>query len=145
MRTDTHTYRPRPKAVVTRYMSRIRGKDTVIERKLGLAMWKEGLRYRKQFSVPGRPDFAFIGPRVAVFCDSRFWHGYGWMTGAKQAIKKNRAYWIPKIERNIARDAEVNRQLAEYGWTVIRFWDDEILNKTDECVNRVRAALRALG
>lgn len=24
------------------------------------------------------PDIAFIGKRVAVFCDSEFWHGYDW-------------------------------------------------------------------
>ena len=122
-------------------MSRIRGKDTAIERKLGSAMWKAGLRYRKQLNIPGKPDFAFVGARLAVFCDSHFWHGYGWMDGAKQAIKTNRHFWVPKIERNIARDAEVNRTLSAEGWTVLRFWEDEILTKTEVCMERVRHVL----
>ena len=141
MATDASVYQPRPKAVVSRYMSRIRGKDTAIERKLGSAMWKAGLRYRKQLKIPGKPDFAFVGARLAVFCDSLYWHGYGWTDGAKQAIKKNRHFWVPKIERNIARDAEVNRILTADGWTVLRFWEDEILTNTAACVERVRDVL----
>ena len=106
-------------------------------------MWKVGLRYRKQGKLPGRPDFVFRRARVVVFCDSEFWHGYGWGTGARQSFKKNRNFWISKIERNIARDEEVNRQLKADGWTVLRFWENEILNDTDSCVSQVKTALRA--
>ena len=126
-------------------MSRIRAKDTAIERKLGSTMWKAGLRYRKQLNIIGKPDFAFIGAHVAVFCDSRFWHGYGWVDGAKQAIRKNRAFWITKIERSIARDEEVNQALTADGWIVLRFWEDEILTETGACVDRIKAALSVSG
>ena len=84
-------------------MSRIRSKDTQIEVKLRKELWSRGLRYRKNVrSVPGKPDVAFIGKKVAVFCDSEFWHGYDWDV-RKAAIKTNREYWIPKIERNMER------------------------------------------
>ena len=122
-------------------MSRIRGRDTVIERTLGSAIWKAGLRYRKQGKLPGRPDFVFHRARVVVFCDSEFWHGYGWESGAQQSLKKNRHFWISKIERNIARDKEVNRQLEQEGWTVLRFWENEILNDTDSCVSQIETSI----
>ena len=40
----------------------------------------------------------------------------------QEKLKRNRDYWIAKIEENIARDARVDRQLDELGWTPIHFW-----------------------
>jgi DNA mismatch endonuclease, patch repair protein len=118
-------------------MSRIRGAGSVIERRLGRALWQAGIRYRKQYArVPGRPDFAVVWARVAIFCDSSFWHGRKWPEAAKK-IKTNRDFWIPKIERNIARDKEVNMLLTRQGWRHVRFWDDQILVHTDRCVRKV--------
>ena len=108
-------------------------------------MWQAGLRYRKQLKVPGKPDFAFVGPRVAVFCDSHFWHGYGWSDGARDAIKKNREFWSKKIEGNMARDAEVNRRLEAAGWTVLRFWEHEILQDAETCIQRIKTVLASTG
>jgi DNA mismatch endonuclease (patch repair protein) len=133
-------YRPRPKEVVSRTMSRIRGKDTGIERALAMAMWRQGLRYRKHYKAPGTPDFAFPGVKVAVFCDSAFWHGRDWPK-LKEQIRANRNFWLPKIERNIARDAEVNRLLASEGWVVLRFWDDEIERDPEGCARKVLEAV----
>lgn len=106
-------------------------------------MWAAGLRYRKQYrKLPGRPDFVLVGARVAVFCDSSFWHGRGW-PGAAAAFRSNREFWIPKIERNIARDVEVNKALKKAGWLVLRFWDEDILSSPNKCAKRVlNAALK---
>ena len=109
----------------------------MIETLLGRAMWAAGLRYRKQYGrVPGRPDFVIVRCKIAVFCDSSFWHGRNWTRAAK-AIKSNREFWIPKIERNIARDKAVNRALRQRGWRVLRFWDDEIIAKAAQCAGRI--------
>ena len=125
------------------HMSRVRSSGSEIERVLGTALWKSGIRYRKQYKrVPGRPDFALVSARIAIFCDSSFWHGRGW-PGAASAIKTNREFWLPKIEGNIRRDIEVNASLSRLGWTVIRFWDDEILKRADACVTKVQRALAA--
>ncbi len=131
----------RPKEVVSYNMSRIRGSGSVIEKKLGGAMFRLGLRYRKQYPIFGRPDFAFPSAKVAVFCDSAFWHGRNWET-AKDEIKVNREFWIPKIERNMKRDSEVNRRLEAEGWKVVRFWDDEIFEDSDACASSVRRLIR---
>lgn len=122
-------------------MSRVRSTGSVIESRLGRAMWATGLRYRKQYvKMPGRPDFVIVRSKIAVFCDSSFWHGRNWPRAA-QAIKSNREFWIPKIERNIARDKAVNRALRELGWKVLRFWDDQIFGGAERCAQRVLDAV----
>ncbi len=93
-------------------MSRIRCRDTKTEVELRKELWSRGLRYRKNVkNIPGKPDIAFIGKKVAVFCDSEFWHGYDW-EHRKDDIKTRREFWIPKIERNIERDQEVSISLT---------------------------------
>ena len=122
-------------------MSHVRSKDTEIEQLLRKELWARGLRYRKNVSsVTGKPDIAFIGKKVAVFCDSEFWHGYNWEE-RKLDFKSHQDFWIPKIERNIARDQEVNERLKEQGWLVLRFWGKEIKKDPAACADKVLEAL----
>ena len=91
-------------------MQAIRSKDTSIEVALRTALWHRGIRYRKNYNqLPGKPDIAITKHKIAVFCDSDYWHGYDW-ENRHQKIKSNRDYWIPKIERNMARDKKVNNK-----------------------------------
>lgn len=123
-------------------MSRIRCKDTKIEVMLRKELWSRGLRYRKNVkTVPGKPDIAFIGKKVAVFCDSEFWHGYDW-ENRKNTIKTNREFWINKIERNIQRDSEVNQMLTEQGWTILRFWGNDIKKNLSGCADRIEETVK---
>lgn len=118
-------------------MSRIRSKNTSIEQLLGRAMWILGLRYRKNDkTIFGKPDFVFKGKKVAVFCDSEFWHGK-YLLEQKYIPKSNAEYWIPKLERNIERDKQVNAELELAGWTVIRFWEKDIRKHAEECARKV--------
>lgn len=122
-------------------MQAIKSKDTKIEVSLRNALWHLGIRYGKNYkNLPGKPDIAITKYRIAVFCDSDFWHGYDWET-RHQRIKSNREYWIPKIERNMQRDKEVTAQLQEAGWVVLRFWEWQIKKDLDECVNLVVRAI----
>ncbi|MEI6784217.1 MAG: DNA mismatch endonuclease Vsr [Verrucomicrobiota bacterium] len=109
-----------------RKMASIRASGSQIERALGSALWRAGGRYRRQYRVPGRPDFVLVAQRIAVFCDSNFWHGYRWGKRFQATLKKNRTFWIRKIEANRRRDRRVNRRLRSLGWTVLRFWEHEI-------------------
>lgn len=123
-------------------MRAIKSRDTSIELLLRKALWKNGVRYRKNYKrLPGKPDIAITKHKIAVFCDSDFWHGYDW-ENRNQRIKSNRDYWIPKIERNMARDKEVNEALAREGWTVLRFWEQKIRKDLDSCVEEVLTAVR---
>ena len=84
-------------------MQAIRSKDTTIELALRKALWKKGIRYRKNYKgLIGKPDIVITKYRIVVFCDSDFWHGYDW-DNRKSRIKSNQEYWIPKIERNMIK------------------------------------------
>jgi DNA mismatch endonuclease (patch repair protein) len=126
-------------------MKQVRSKDSQIELLLRKALWRRGLRYRKNVKgIEGKPDIAFIGKKVAVFCDSEFWHGHDWES-RKDDFKSRREYWIPKIERNMVRDVEVNAALEYDGWTVIRFWGKEILKDAERCADVVEETLKCKG
>lgn len=124
-------------------MRQVKNKDSAIEITLRKELWKRGIRYRKNVSkVFGKPDLAFIGKKVAVFCDSEFWHGYDWENKQKE-IKSRREFWIPKIERNMARDREVNERLESEGWVVLRFWGKEIKKDVSACAEIIENTLEA--
>ena len=125
-------------------MSRVRSTNTTIERIFADELDRRGITtYKKNDrSVFGIPDFVFKARKVAVFCDSEFWHGYNW-DEAKLAIKSNREFWITKIEGNIKRDAKVTVKLKAEGWRVLRFWEWQIEKTLSECVNEVEKSLRA--
>ena len=123
-------------------MSRVKNKNSQIELLLRKALWKKSLRYRKNVKdVYGHPDIAFISKKIAIFCDSEFWHGYDW-ENRKHDFKVRQEFWIPKIERNIERDKEVNEKLEQDGWTVLRFWGKEIKKNLDQCVETVEKAVK---
>ena len=120
-----------------------KGSGTKPEIALAKAMWAAGYRYRKNDKlVFGKPDFTYKRYRVAVFVDGEFWHGKDWDT-YRHDFKSNQAFWLAKIERNRARDAEVNAQLQSEGWTVLRFWAKDVHKKTADCVAAVAAAIEA--
>ncbi|TDP53717.1 very short patch repair endonuclease [Aminicella lysinilytica] len=123
-------------------MKMVKSKDTKIEVPLRKELWSRGLRYRKNVKgIIGKPDIAFIGKKVAVFCDSEFWHGYDWQN-RKNDFKSNQEFWIPKIERNIERDVEVTTELEKQGWIVVRFWGNEIQKDLIDCADRIERILK---
>lgn len=126
-----------------RNMSRIRGKDTSIEVALRKALWRKGYRFRKNYKeLPGSPDIAITRYKIAVFCDSEFFHGKDWdVLKTKLEKGKNPGYWIKKIQRNMERDQEKDKMLRFEGWTVIHFWGKDILKNTDECVKVIEEAI----
>ncbi|AQU05224.1 very short patch repair endonuclease [Dehalococcoides mccartyi] len=118
-------------------MKAIKYKDSLIEVTLRKSLWNQGYRYRKNYSkLPGKPDIALTKYKIAIFCDSEFWHGYDWET-RKTDIKSNQLFWINKIERNIERDKEVNSELEKFGWKVIRFWGRDIKKELNECLTKI--------
>lgn len=124
-----------------RNMQAIHSKDTTIELLLRKALWERGVRYRKNYKkLIGKPDIAITKYKIAVFCDSDYWHGYDW-ENRNQRIKSNRDYWVPKIERNMARDREVTEALQRDGWLVLRFWEWQIRKHLSECVELVLQAI----
>lgn len=120
----------------SKIMSKIRGKNTKPELLFRKALWHKGVRYRVNSKLPGKPDVSIKKHKLAIFIDGEFWHGYNWDERV-ETIKSNRKFWIPKIERNIQRDQEVNEMLSSLGFTIFRFWSNEVLNDLDKCINEV--------
>ena len=123
-------------------MKQVKNKDSKIEVALRKELWNRGLRYQKNAtSIFGKPDLVFKGKKVAVFCDSEFWHGYNWEE-RKKDFKSHQEFWIPKIERNMERDKEVTAELQRQGWTVLRFWGKEIKKNVCGCADIIEKAVR---
>lgn len=122
-------------------MRRIKSQDTSIEIKLRKELWHKGYRYQKNCKkIFGKPDICFKGKKIAIFCDSEFWHGK-YLMDKKYIPATNQSYWIPKIERNIERDKEVNFCLAEQGWIVLRFWQKDIEKNMEMCIKQIENTL----
>ena len=117
-------------------MQAIRSKDTKIEIKLRKAIWHANIRYRKNVKVLNcHPDIVIKKYKLAIFCDGDFWHG---KDSERYTIKNNNKFWNEKIKRNKERDLENTIALRDAGWTVLRFWEDEINRDLDNCVRIVR-------
>ncbi len=118
-------------------MGKIRGKNTQPELAFRKALWNAGYRYRVDYKkLMGRPDIAMKKYKTVIFIDGEFWHGHNWEE-RKHKIKSNREFWIPKIERNMQRDKEVNAELKRLGYRVFRFWEKEVKKELDTCLLHV--------
>lgn len=124
-------------------MSHIRGKDTSIEVRLRKKLWDRGYRFRKNFKeLPGSPDICITRYKIAIFCDSEFFHGKDWEVLRPKVEKGNNgAYWAKKIQENMIRDDEVDKKLNFLGWTVIHFWGEDILKNIEECIKVIEETL----
>lgn len=134
---------PRDKEIISKNMRHIRSKDTSIEVKLRKELWHKGYRYRKNYKeLPGSPDIVLTKYKIAIFCDSEFFHGKDWeVLKARLAKGSNPDYWIKKIERNRDSDMENDKKLLFLGWTVIHFWGKDILRNIDECIRVIEETI----
>ena len=117
-------------------MQHIKSSNTKIEVLLRKALWKKGYRYRKNYKkLPGKPDIVLTKYKIAIFCDGEFFHGKDWEILKPRLEKGNSSeYWVSKISKNRKHDDEINKELLFLGWTVIRFWGNDIKKNTDECI-----------
>jgi DNA mismatch endonuclease, patch repair protein len=131
------------KKVRSRVMSTIRSRaNQSTELKLAAIFRANRLTgWRRHMPLLGKPDFVFSKQRVAIFVDGCFWHGC-----PKHGRKpdSNKSYWLPKLERNRARDKQVTKQLRNLGWIVLRIWHHELDNEArvlQRCLSVLRSGL----
>lgn len=121
-------------------MQNIRSTGTKPERMIMEALKKHGIYFAAYVSkITGKPDIVFRRKKVAVFIDSDFWHGH-----PERCImpKTNPDYWSQKIAGNRKRDEQVNKELSDNGWTVIRLWEYDIKHNFEQSLNVI---LKAIG
>jgi DNA (cytosine-5)-methyltransferase 1 len=123
---------------------KVKSRDTGPEMLLRKALWKKGFRYRVCVEgMTGKPDIVFEAKKIAVFVDGDFWHGIQWRKRNLDSLEDQfrdapkRSYWLTKIRRNMNRDCEVTRSLLSEGWTILRFWESDIVKDIDKCVEVV--------
>jgi len=138
----------RDPAVTSRIMAAVHSTGTRPEMTLRRALFRRGLRYRVRTTVPGKPDVVFPGARVACFVDGAFWHGGGWKERGYASMESQFEgsprgdWWIAKIRGNVERDRRVTSALEADGWTVLRFWDTEVMADPEQVAARVEAVVR---
>jgi DNA mismatch endonuclease (patch repair protein) len=108
----------------SKIMSAIRSENTKPEMALRRALWSRGLRFRIHYGNE-KIDIAFPSQKIAVFVDGCFWHGCPLHS---HIPKSNKEYWLPKLKKNMERDKETTKKLATESWTVLRFWEHELLD-----------------
>jgi DNA mismatch endonuclease (patch repair protein) len=120
-------------------MSRIKGKNTGLEKTIRSELHRKGLRFRKHVKkLLGTPDIVFRKAKVVVFIDGDFWHGYRF-NGWKQRVSN---FWQKKISGNVLRDKRNHKRLKNEGWSVIRFWQNEIERDHKACIKKIEAVLQ---
>lgn len=123
----------------TKNMKAIRSSETKIEQLLRKALWHEGIRYRKNYNkLIGKPDIVITKYQIAIFCDGDFWHG---KNSCENIVASNKEYWSEKIKKNKERDLETTMTLRDNGWTVLRFWESDIKNNIEECMQEIKNCL----
>ncbi len=123
-------------------MQKIKSIRTGPEISLQKSLRKKGIKFKINYrNLPGNPDIVLFNKKIAIFVDGEFWHGYQWEE-KKKKITGNRAYWIPKIERTIARDKGNNRKLRKAGWEVVRFWQHQITKDLPKCIEKIKRIMK---
>ena len=112
-------------ATRSRVMSRIRGKDTAPEITVRRLLHRHGFRFRlHRKDLPGCPDIVLPKLQVVVFVHGCFWHQHECKLG--KLPRSRRSYWLPKMNRNRARDALAVGKLKRLGWRVIVVWECQL-------------------
>jgi len=130
------------KEITSEIMSKIKGKNTKPELILRKALWHSGLKgYRLHWKkVPGKPDIAFPGKKIAIFVNGCYWHR---CPICKPSFPKtHQEFWSNKFKNNIERDKTKINELQNSGWIVIVIWECELKNDIDNCINRIKEALK---
>ncbi len=130
-------------ANVRKSMQGNKGRNTKPELVIRERLRAAGIKgYRLQWNVPGKPDIAWPGKRVAIFVNGCFWHRHEGCAMATMP-KSNIEYWTVKFERNVNRDAENTAKLKEAGWTVHTVWECELApNKIDATLDKLIPLLK---
>jgi DNA mismatch endonuclease, patch repair protein len=113
--------------VRSKIMASVRTSGGTTERKMEKLLRLRGIRgFKKQWPIAGKPDFAWLKPKVALFVDGCFWHG---CPRCNRPSKSNLKFWTSKIVSNRRRDLRVSRKLRRDGWSVLRVWECRIEEK----------------
>lgn len=128
-------------------MSKVRNRDGKAEMLLRKELWSLGLRYRLHSKIlVGKPDIVFASKKLVVFVDGDFWHGRPLieegLMGLRRGIRSVRFdWWAAKIQRTVDRDKQVNNELANSGWKVMRYWESDVLRNPQFIASQIKQTI----
>jgi len=127
---------------ISKVMRSNRSKNTKPELMLRKALCGIGLRgYRLDWKkVPGKPDIAFPGRKIAIFVHGCYWHRCP--TCDLSLPKTNKKFWKAKFETNVLRDKKKEKELLHLGWIVLVFWECEIKEDIKNCTHKIKTSIK---
>jgi len=127
----------KPTSNTSKRMKKVKSCGTKLEKIFASLLRKNGIKYQSQPKIFGKPDFRVKDSKILIFCDSSFWHGRRRKEITGEAFRVNRGFWKEKLLYNKNKDKRVSRILRRRGWVVVRFWDDEILKRSDRVLKKL--------
>ena len=128
---------------ISRVMSANKAKNTKPEITLRKALWREGQKgYRVNWkNIPGRPDIAYPGKKIAIFVNGCYWHRCPKCN--LPLPKTNTDFWKEKFDKNVKRDKKKNDELLSLDWIVLVFWECDIKSDISNSIQKVKKVLDA--
>lgn len=101
----------------------VKTQDTSIEKKIEEELRRNRIYYQKHVSLCGVtvPDFYLPDYKVAIYTDGDYWHN------------------LPIVKN---RDKKQNKILKQKSYQVLRFWEHEINNSLDKCINKIKEYIK---
>ncbi len=100
---------------------------------LRCALRERGIAYKLHYGKE-KIDIAIPMNKLALFVDGCFWHR---CPDHSHIPRSNRAYWLPKLNKNVKRDKKKAARLKAAGWEVIRFWEHDVNKRLGWCAKKV--------
>lgn len=107
-------------------MSRIKGRDTLPERRVRSLLHRLGFRFSlRSQNLPGRPDIVLKSRKIAILVHGCFWHRH---KGCKNSVlpKTREEFWLAKLDGNVKLDKRNAIALKQQGWKVLTIWECEV-------------------
>ncbi len=117
-------------------MSKIRGRNTLLEINFRKYLFKQGVRYRLNYHLFGKPDLVIPSKKIVIFINGCFWHQHR-NCKLSYTPKTNTVFWTNKLSKNVERDIKVEKELTDKGWKIIRVWECNIEADLDKTVQKV--------
>jgi DNA mismatch endonuclease, patch repair protein len=127
----------------SKVMSANKAKNTKPEIMLRKALWAKGYNgYRLNWKrVPGRPDIAYPGKKIAIFVNGCYWHR---CSKCDLPIPKtNTEFWKDKFNKNVERDKKKSDELLSLDWIVLVFWECDIKSNISNSIQKIKKVLDA--
>ena len=117
-------------------------KDSIPEKIMQRLLREQAIEFNTHVPIMGQPDI-FIKPDLCIFLDGNFYHANPKMHSADHLIWKKYKNTPERRAKDIwEKDERVNKILESQGKTVLRFWEYDIENNPEKCLQKIIKAIK---